>query len=565
MASIKKIKFIKISVLFALTLLLWQCANQLPPGGGEVDRIPPEIIETSPVNGTTNFHGQSVDFNFSEYIDKNSINDAIFISPAVEGGVEYDWSGKTLTMNFIDSLQSNMTYIITVGTKVADLNNRNKMKSAYNLTFSTGSKIDIGEINGKVFTNTPQGVMIFAYLLDSNSVNPSVEKPDYVSQIGSDGKYSVAGLAFGKYLVFAIKDEFKNLLYNIGEDKYGVPNKIITLSKQDSVVSNINFLMTMDDTIKPNISNVTMTDRNHLMIEFTEFIDSSKVSAGNFSIYDSTANKNHSIEYFYKGKAGIKKYFASFRDKLNAENEYYLLSDSIVDNYGNVTKKIANLLVVSSKPDTVANRILNVTTGFKKNESDYNNTNIRFNFEDGFRISNMKKAVTFFDSRNNSISFNLIKNDDASFSISPKVNLRPKANYKIEVDLNKVIDAAGNKIDSFYTYKFKTISDLYFSGVSGKIVDTNIKRPVVLELKPVGKNKNAVKYILIIRNRNKFDFKRVLPGKYKLWGFIDEDSNRSYNFGRIFPFEHSEQFVFYPDTLNLRARWPVGDIFLKFN
>ena len=563
MESIKKIKFIKFILLISLTLLLWQCANQLPPGGGEVDRIPPKIIETSPVNGTTNFHDQSVEFDFSEYIDKNSINDAIFISPFVEGGVEYDWSGKTLTMNFNDSLQSDMTYIITVGTKLADLNNRNKMKSAYNLIFSTGSKIDIGEINGKVFTDAPPGVMIFAYLLDSNSVNPSVEKPNYVSQIGLDGKYSVAGLAFGKYLVFAIKDEFKDLLYNVGEDKYGVPNKIITLSESDSIASNINFLMTVDDTVKPNVSNVTMTDQNHLMIEFTEFIDSSKISAKNFYIYDSTENKKHSIEYFYKGKAGIKKYFVSFKDSINSESENYFISDSIIDNQGNITGQGANLFVVSSKPDTVANKVLNVSTGFKKNESDFNNTNIRFNFEDGFRINNMEEAVTISDSRNNSISFNLKKNDDASFSVSPKVNLRPKANYKVEVDLNKVIDAAGNKIDSIYTYKFKTISDLYFSGVSGKIVEDNINIPVILELKPIAKN--ALKYKLIINKSKKFDFKRVLPGKYTLWGFIDEDSNGTYSFGRIFPFKHSEQFVFYPDTLNLRARWPVGDIFLKFN
>lgn len=545
-------------------MLLWQCANQLPPGGGEVDRIPPEIIETNPESGTINFHEQSVEFDFSEYIDKNSINDAIFISPAVEGGIEYNWSGKILTMNFNDSLQNDMTYIITVGTNLADLNNRNKMKSAYNLIFSTGSKIDVGQINGKVFTGTPLGVMIFAYLLDSNSVNPSKEKPNYVSQIGLDGKYSVAGLAFGKYLVFAIKDEFKDLLYNVGEDKYGVPHQLISLSEKDSVASNVDFLMTVDDTVKPNLSNVTMTDKNHLMIEFTEFVDSSKMSAENFYIYDSTENKKHPIEYFYKGKAGIKKYFISFDDSLNSENENYLISNNISDIQGNVTEQGANIFVVNSKSDTTAIGIVNISTGFKKNESDFNNASIRFNFEDGFQISNMEKAVTFLDNKNNSIPFNLLKNDDASFSVNPKINLRPRANYKIDVDLNKVIDAAGNKIDSIYTYKFKTISDLYFSGVSGKIVeDSSDNNSLVLELKPI--DKNDEKFRLIIKKNQAFNFKRVLPGKYKLWGFIDEDSNKIYSYGHIFPFEHSERFVFYPDTLNLRARWPVGDIFLNFN
>ncbi len=40
--------------LFSLTLFfLAGCANQLPPGGGEVDKIPPEIIYSYPENGTT--------------------------------------------------------------------------------------------------------------------------------------------------------------------------------------------------------------------------------------------------------------------------------------------------------------------------------------------------------------------------------------------------------------------------------------------------------------------------------------------------------------------------------
>ncbi|MFA4923093.1 MAG: hypothetical protein WC557_02740, partial [Ignavibacteriaceae bacterium] len=34
---------------------LMSCANQLPPGGGPLDTVPPKIVEVFPENGTTNF------------------------------------------------------------------------------------------------------------------------------------------------------------------------------------------------------------------------------------------------------------------------------------------------------------------------------------------------------------------------------------------------------------------------------------------------------------------------------------------------------------------------------
>ena len=47
-----KIIFILITMI---AIFLVECANQLPPDGGEVDTIPPEIIEVYPADGTVNF------------------------------------------------------------------------------------------------------------------------------------------------------------------------------------------------------------------------------------------------------------------------------------------------------------------------------------------------------------------------------------------------------------------------------------------------------------------------------------------------------------------------------
>ncbi len=125
-------------IVYSAILFLFifsDCANQLPPGGGEVDKIPPRIIEVYPEQGTTNFNDDYFEIGFSEYVDKRSVKDAVFISPAIDGTLDFDWSGKYVRVYFPDSLKKNVTYVVTIGTDVVDLNNKNRMAEAYTLIF----------------------------------------------------------------------------------------------------------------------------------------------------------------------------------------------------------------------------------------------------------------------------------------------------------------------------------------------------------------------------------------------------------------------------------------------
>ena len=75
------IRWYKLLIFLFASLLLIKCANQLPPPGGPVDRVPPEVLEVYPPNGTTNFDDDHLEITFSECIDKMSIMNALFISP----------------------------------------------------------------------------------------------------------------------------------------------------------------------------------------------------------------------------------------------------------------------------------------------------------------------------------------------------------------------------------------------------------------------------------------------------------------------------------------------------
>ncbi|OGU35895.1 MAG: hypothetical protein A2068_05810 [Ignavibacteria bacterium GWB2_35_6b] len=137
-----------------------------------------------------------------------------------------------------------------------------------------------------------------------------------------------------------------------------------------------------------------------------------------------------------------------------------------------------------------------------------------------------------------------------------------KSEYQVKIDLGKIKDAAGNSIDSIFTHKFSTINSLQFSGASGKVFSDNEPDKLFVVLKNLDpKKKNYKKKVTA---NNEFKFERVVPGKYLVWSFFDADSNGEYSYGKINPFEKSEEFIYYPDTLNLKARWPVGDVYLNY-
>jgi hypothetical protein len=155
------IKKINITAELILLMLFIGCANQLPPSGGEIDKTPPEIVSVYPADGTTNFHDDHIELEFSKNITKSSLNDVFFISPSLNGKINFDWTGKSVDIEFPEPLKKNVTYVVTIGSDLQDYNNKNKMKESYTFTFSTGNQIDRGTLSGKVYDEKPINRTIF--------------------------------------------------------------------------------------------------------------------------------------------------------------------------------------------------------------------------------------------------------------------------------------------------------------------------------------------------------------------------------------------------------------------
>ena len=549
-------------LLLSSGLLLSNCAYQLPPGGGEIDKIPPKIVNVYPANGTTNFKDDYFVLEFSEYVEKRSLQDAIFISPAIEGSLNLDWSGTSVRVNFPSKLKDSTTYVVTIGTDVVDYNNRNRMAESFNFTFATGSEIDKRIISGRVYGEKPAGIMIFAYKLGPDTANPFSHKPGFISQTGNDGSFKLLGLGEGIYRVFAVKDEYRDLLFQPEQDLVGMPFRDISLAKDDTLFNPLNFFLTKIDTIKPQFISASMTDRFHILINFTEEVDSSVIKAKNFFIYDSTDNKKSIPIFAYKGNTKQTEMVLVDTSNFPVNHEIYLFADSIKDLSGNIFKNDQTQINISEKPDTSKLDVYKTDPQNNSRNVDFINSQFIFYLNDAFNTSSLNRNIIFQDTLGRRIPFKLKILDDASFIVLPDIRLEPSKDYLIKIELSKFKDAAGNIADTAITFKFKTINGLDFTGITGQISNVDLNKNPTLVLTGIDNSKTV--YSKNLNGKEKFSFDRVKPGKYVFWCYLDRDSSGTYSYGYPFPFKPSEEFSFYPDTLNLRARWVQTDVNFNF-
>lgn len=547
-------RLFKYYTIIGLLLLLSGCASMQAPGGGDIDRTPPEIVSVSPEKGLTKFNYKEIEFTFSEYVDKRTFKDAVFISPALEKGFDVKWSGKTAVIKFNEDLKPDITYNITIGTTVTDLNNNNNMATAYSYIFSTGEVVDKGTVTGKIYDKDPKKVFIFAYRLTDNGDTVLRVKPDFVTQVGSTGEFNLSGLPKGLFRFFAVGNSFGDLIYNLNSDKIGIYSKDITLAQNDTLKEKLNFYLTKFDTIPPALQKAVMTDANHVLLTFNEDIAITSVKPENITISDSSSGEKLQPLFVYCPGGKKSEAVVAVSGKLSNEIPRFLEISSVADLYGNLAGEVRMELPVSLKRDTTPVSIAQIEP------VDLNNIlpsapEFIIKFDDGVDPAKVYSAVSITDSLKKIVKTKITKVDDAIYKINVDQKLEPTFQYLINVNMNGLADAAGNVRDTLLQTKFSTYNSLNFTGLSGTI--KGVKGKYIVELRDTEKGERAYKTELL--SDGKFEFIDLLPGKYNLTLFEDKKGDKEYFFGSLQPFEHSAKFFVHPQTFELIARWVTFD------
>lgn len=222
-------------ILFAgMHLFLTRCANPVMPTGGPKDVTPPAAISFKPENNTTGFTGEEIRINFDEFIQLKDANNQVLISPPNQTGAEFSVHGKSLLIELHNPLAPATTYSITFGKAISDITEGN-ITATLSYVFSTGSYIDSISLGGVVmdaFDQKPQpDVMVMLYADENDTLRidslPMHVRPGYLTKTDETGRFRFRNIRNIPYLLFALKDQDGDLIYNLPNEKIAFADSLV--------------------------------------------------------------------------------------------------------------------------------------------------------------------------------------------------------------------------------------------------------------------------------------------------------------------------------------------------
>lgn len=203
--------------ILSLVVLFASCAKVVMPVGGPRDVTPPTVVKCVPENGIVNFSASNIKITFDEFVVLNNPSENIIISPPLSQQPKYEMKGKTLIINFLDSLIDNSTYNIVFSNGIKDYTEGNLLP-IYQYAFSTGESIDSATISGVLLDAETQkpvsNVLVCLYDYDIDSL-PFTTLPKYLTKTQTDGSFFFSNIKDGQYKVFAVSDINSNFIFDL--------------------------------------------------------------------------------------------------------------------------------------------------------------------------------------------------------------------------------------------------------------------------------------------------------------------------------------------------------------
>jgi hypothetical protein len=546
-----------------LALAWGSCANPTTPEGGPKDMSPPEIIAVYPEPDATNVRTDVIRFRFNKFVDRNTFQQALFMSPVIPN-IEYIWKGREVELRLHDSLRVNTTYSITIGTDVRDTRERTRMSQSFTLAFSTGPVIDIGQISGKIYDKEPAGIFIYAYILrDSvmaDTLNPAYSEPDYITQTGEKGEFTLPYLVFGQYRILAIRDQFRNRLYDKINDAIGVYVTDITLTEENPVYDRIIIRVHKPDRTEPFLSRVIADHRNQITVRFSKEIDAETAGVQSFTVVDSSSGQHLQIL-----SVTVRKQMPSevVLFTLNQDSVVYSLTiaEELTDIAGNTIlhESRTSVFTGSREPPAGPVRIdyiypVTGTQGVRPDDS------IVIQFSYPVLTDYPEQLVWLADSNEVVLEGVYRWMDETLVTFKPDDLLGSLMPYTISVRLDSLPSVNDfGYVDSVYTSRFTTLDRGNLGTIEGTVL-TDDESYVTVVAERSGTSREAEMYSVTVQSPGSYNLERLPQGVYQIWGFIDERQTGEYDYGNVYPFKGSALFAMYGDTVRVRPRWTVDGI-----
>ncbi|WP_185958342.1 Ig-like domain-containing protein [Fodinibius sediminis] len=348
-------KYLLVSTVLSLALLLSGCATPSSPTGGPRDEEGPTIVKTEPETGTTNFSERGIELHFSEFVERSSLVQSIIVEPDI--GIEYelDWGRKSVAIEFKRDIPDSTTLIVTIGTELRDTNG-NEMASPHKVAVSTGPEIDKGKLFGRIINaQTGEGNEEQRILLYQQPVDLS-QKADYIATTDTSGSFQFEYLSAGRYKAFWVDDRNRNKIWDTQQERaQPFEREFVDLAKAGEDTLGAIFV-TAVDTLKPVLQGIGLFSSRRLRMRFSENIE--LTDSTTIQVTDTLGNGVAGTNPLYIPPDEPFVLFAQSNEDLAEEQSYSLDISGVVDSYGNGLEPIAQTFTGSAQEDTTQQRII---------------------------------------------------------------------------------------------------------------------------------------------------------------------------------------------------------------
>ena len=502
----------KNSLKYIFICLFLSCAVKGPPTGGPLDLEGPYIIYTMPDNGEVSISkNESIQIYFNEMIDPNSVKSSISIIPEIDNVINS--YGKRILIKPKKEWPENREIKIKVKRSIADYKG-NTMSAPTTLTFSTSTDISNGIISGQVFNvDSLLHCTIGLYELKNDSLT-------LYTSIESDNKnnFKFNNIKNGEYIIIALSNQIRDIYSDYRRYPYSLFNEKVLIDDIKNNYNDINIY------IESSNKNERMLSINMINNSYGEIIltDDSKLF-----LVDAT---------YYKDKYKDLSTYNFFNNSLDSINYFYTINNNIEFYDIKGTYQLTEEIIDTISPE--------ITNSYIENQKHF------IEFSEPVIINDL--PFYYSDSSGDSINFN--------YSIvDPKLIYINNLDYEsINIDKALISDFESNllindsvEVDRSYAY-LNGIGNIY-----GEVV-YNGDHNILVELINIKSGKiKRVKTDKI----NSFEFKDILPDRYKIWAYeYTNEVTESYFNGTLYPLKLSSKFGIYNQIIEIRKNWDIEGI-----
>jgi uncharacterized protein (DUF2141 family) len=349
-----------IGTFIVLSLIIVSCATPTMPTGGPRDKTGPTVIQQQPQSGTTNFSGDRVYFEFSEFVRRESIREALSIQPSLDLEYSLKWKRKGVYVVFDEPLPEETTIIVTLGTDLTDVNG-NAMESPVSIAFSTGSTISENAITGTVMRmgtgSGSKGERVFLYREGMEFSDPAY----YVAQTDSAGTFRFEYLSQGTYSLFWVNDRNNNRRWEQQRERAQPFSELSLSVRNDSTFEAGRIYVQQPDTVKPLLQGVGLLSSQRLRLRFSEPIQLS--DSLRMSIATDSGKTIGSARPLYIQPKDSTILFAQAQVPTQSDSNYVLRLTHLMDRAGNLQREQEYSFVGSGQEDTTQQRMVTTNTG----------------------------------------------------------------------------------------------------------------------------------------------------------------------------------------------------------